>query len=180
MGSSFWPLYKGGHHLKNSPHDVQTKGGGAKGLLNNVKKTAFFSHVGFHNTTKDFFHPPRIKLLNNLAGEPVDHGAERRPSPAWRRRRQHCLGLERQPTVCHFWSLHDLVRRRRDTYSCSGENKQEALYFRPTKACLASIDSLALRRGQYWRQMISGKWKWMSNTWETVQASTSNISLMQM
>ena len=32
---------------KNSPHDVQTKGGGVKGLLNNVKKTALFSHVGF-------------------------------------------------------------------------------------------------------------------------------------
>ena len=27
-----------GASLKNSPHDVQTKGGGVKGLLNNVKK----------------------------------------------------------------------------------------------------------------------------------------------
>ena len=27
---------------KNSPHDVQTKGGGAKGLLNNVKKNSTF------------------------------------------------------------------------------------------------------------------------------------------
>ena len=35
---------------KNSPHDVQTKGGGGfKGLLNNVKKTALFSHDGFPN-----------------------------------------------------------------------------------------------------------------------------------
>ena len=35
-------------HLKNSPHDVQTKGGGVKGLLNNVqKKTALFLHDGF-------------------------------------------------------------------------------------------------------------------------------------
>ena len=33
--------------LKNSPHDVQTKGGGVKGLLNNVKKTALFLRVGF-------------------------------------------------------------------------------------------------------------------------------------
>ena len=33
---------------KNSPHNVQTKGGGGvKGLLNNVQKTALFSHVGF-------------------------------------------------------------------------------------------------------------------------------------
>ena len=28
--------------LKNSPHDVQTKGGGVKGLLNNVKKNCTF------------------------------------------------------------------------------------------------------------------------------------------
>ena len=34
-----------------------------------------------NNTTKDFFHPPK-KTGKNLAGEPVDHGAERRPSPA--------------------------------------------------------------------------------------------------
>ena len=27
---------------KNSPHDVQTKGGGVKGLLNNVKKNCTF------------------------------------------------------------------------------------------------------------------------------------------
>ena len=27
--------------LKNSPHDVQTKGGGVKGFLNNVKKLHF-------------------------------------------------------------------------------------------------------------------------------------------
>ena len=27
--------------MKNSPHDVQTKGGGVKGLLNNVKKMHF-------------------------------------------------------------------------------------------------------------------------------------------
>ena len=33
--------------LKNSPHDVQIKGGGVKGLLNNVKKTALFLHDGF-------------------------------------------------------------------------------------------------------------------------------------
>ena len=32
---------------KNSPHDVQTKGGGVKGLLNNVQKTALFSRDGF-------------------------------------------------------------------------------------------------------------------------------------
>ena len=32
---------------KNSPHNVQTKGGGVKGLLNNVKKTALFLHGGF-------------------------------------------------------------------------------------------------------------------------------------
>ena len=32
---------------KNSPHDVQTKGGGVKGLFNNVKKTALFLHEGF-------------------------------------------------------------------------------------------------------------------------------------
>ena len=34
---------------KNSPHDVQTKGGGrgVKGLLNNVKKTALFPRDGF-------------------------------------------------------------------------------------------------------------------------------------
>ena len=32
---------------QNSPHDVQTKGGGGKGLLNNVKKTALFLHGGF-------------------------------------------------------------------------------------------------------------------------------------
>ena len=36
--------------LKNSPHDVQTKGGGVKGLLNNVKKTALFLKDGFPNT----------------------------------------------------------------------------------------------------------------------------------
>ena len=36
------------HFLKNSPHDVQTKGrGGVKGLLNNVKKTALFLYEGF-------------------------------------------------------------------------------------------------------------------------------------
>ena len=33
--------------LKNSPHDVQIKGGGVKGLLNNVKKTALFLMNGF-------------------------------------------------------------------------------------------------------------------------------------
>ena len=32
---------------KNSPHNVQTKGGGVKGLLNNVKKNALFSQDGF-------------------------------------------------------------------------------------------------------------------------------------
>ena len=32
---------------KNSPHDVQTKGGGVNGLLSNVKKTALFLHDGF-------------------------------------------------------------------------------------------------------------------------------------
>ena len=32
---------------KNSPHDVQTKGGGGKGLSNNVKKTALFLKEGF-------------------------------------------------------------------------------------------------------------------------------------
>ena len=46
---------------KNSPHDVQTKGGrGVKGLLNNVKKTALFSHDGFPKETTDrkidYFH----------------------------------------------------------------------------------------------------------------------------
>ena len=30
---------------KNSPHDVQTKGGGVKGLLNNVKKKLHFSYT---------------------------------------------------------------------------------------------------------------------------------------
>ena len=34
---------------KKSPHDVQTKGGGVKGLLNNVKKTALFLKDGFPN-----------------------------------------------------------------------------------------------------------------------------------
>ena len=33
--------------LKNSPHDVQTKGGGVKGFLNNVKKTALLVRQGF-------------------------------------------------------------------------------------------------------------------------------------
>ena len=28
--------------MKNSPHDVQTKGGGVKGLLNNVQKNCTF------------------------------------------------------------------------------------------------------------------------------------------
>ena len=32
---------------KNSPHNVQTNGGGVRGFLNNVKKTAFFLHDGF-------------------------------------------------------------------------------------------------------------------------------------
>ena len=32
---------------KNSPHNVQTKGRGVKGFLNNVKKTALFLHDGF-------------------------------------------------------------------------------------------------------------------------------------
>ena len=32
---------------KNSPHNVQTNGGGVKGFLNNVKKTALFLHDGF-------------------------------------------------------------------------------------------------------------------------------------
>ena len=37
---------------KNSPHNVQTKGGGGlKGLLNNVKKTALFSRDGFPYTS---------------------------------------------------------------------------------------------------------------------------------
>ena len=31
----------------NSPHNVQTKGGGVKGFLNNVKKTALFLSGGF-------------------------------------------------------------------------------------------------------------------------------------
>ena len=31
-----------GASLKKSPHDVQTKGGGVKGLLNNVKKNCTF------------------------------------------------------------------------------------------------------------------------------------------
>ena len=34
---------------KNSPHNVQTKGGGVKGFLNNVKKTALFLHDDFAN-----------------------------------------------------------------------------------------------------------------------------------
>ena len=49
MGSSFWPLYittifnAQKRFLKNSPHDVQIKGGGGvKGLLNNVKKNCTF------------------------------------------------------------------------------------------------------------------------------------------
>ena len=34
--------------MKNSPHDVQTKGGGGvKGLLNNFQKTALFLRDGF-------------------------------------------------------------------------------------------------------------------------------------
>ena len=41
--------------LKNSPHDVQIKGGGVKGLLNNVKKTALFLHDGFPKQC-NFFH----------------------------------------------------------------------------------------------------------------------------
>ena len=32
---------------KNLPHNVQTKGGGVKGLLNNVQKTALFLKDGF-------------------------------------------------------------------------------------------------------------------------------------
>ena len=32
---------------KNSPHDVQTQGGGVKGLLNNVQKNCFFLNEGF-------------------------------------------------------------------------------------------------------------------------------------
>ena len=32
---------------KNSPHNVQTKGLGVKGFLNNVKKNALFLHRGF-------------------------------------------------------------------------------------------------------------------------------------
>ena len=31
---------------KNSPHDVQTKGGGVKGLLNNVQKNCTFLKWG--------------------------------------------------------------------------------------------------------------------------------------
>ena len=42
--------------LKNSPHDVQIKGGGVKGLLNNVKKTALFLHDGFPNTNSIIFY----------------------------------------------------------------------------------------------------------------------------
>ena len=37
-------LYQSINSIKsiNSPHDVQTKGGGVKGLLNNVKKNCTF------------------------------------------------------------------------------------------------------------------------------------------
>ena len=43
---------------KNSPHDVQTNGGGVKGLLNNVKKTALFLPDGFPygNTSLKIVH----------------------------------------------------------------------------------------------------------------------------
>ena len=34
---------------KNSPHNVQMNGGGVKGFLNNVKKTALFLYEGFPN-----------------------------------------------------------------------------------------------------------------------------------
>ena len=33
--------------MKNSPHDVQTIGGGVKGFLNNVRKNCTFLQVGF-------------------------------------------------------------------------------------------------------------------------------------
>ena len=60
MGGSFWPLYittifnAQKRFLKNSPHDVQTKGGGVKGFLNNVKKNCTFLTGG---------HPEVFKLI---------------------------------------------------------------------------------------------------------------------
>ena len=41
--------------LKNSPHDVQIKGGGVKGLLNNVQKTALLLHDGFLKLMVEFY-----------------------------------------------------------------------------------------------------------------------------
>ena len=49
---------------KNSPHDVQTKGGGVKGLLNNVKKTALFLRDGFpYASTNEKKNSPWSQLL---------------------------------------------------------------------------------------------------------------------
>ena len=38
---------------KNSPHNVQKKGGGVKGFLNNVQKTALLVADGFPNLKSD-------------------------------------------------------------------------------------------------------------------------------
>ena len=100
-----------------------------------------------------------IKLLKNLAGEPVDHGAERRPSPAWRRRRQHCLGLERQPTVCHFWSLHDLVRRQHDTLVAERTSTKLCNFLRkPVWHLLTRLLSEEANIGDRWSLANGSEW----------------------
>ena len=56
---------------KNSPHDVQTKGGGVKGLLNNVKKTALFLRLGFPNFKQARLLKLHLKSSQNPLGEKI-------------------------------------------------------------------------------------------------------------
>ena len=60
---------------------------------------------------KKYLNKKNLKNLFKiyLLGELIDDGVERRASPARGRRRQHSIGAERQPPVCHFRPLHDLV-----------------------------------------------------------------------
>ena len=46
---------------KNSPHNVQTKGGGSKAFWTKLKKTALFSHVGFPYPCHKEFEPTSTK-----------------------------------------------------------------------------------------------------------------------
>ena len=51
---------------KNSPHNVQTNGGGGKGFLTMLKKTALFSHVDFPNSPNMYIIYVPIKEKGKL------------------------------------------------------------------------------------------------------------------